>query len=232
MNLQSKLFRTIHPEVKVIDAKTGLVDYIASDETLDWYKEVIRASGWKFTHFQKNAPFVDSHDYHTIGNLLGKVIDYRVEKGKLIERVQWAIDVTECELARIGFNLTVAGYLKAVSVGFYPTKMASKWDSDKSVWLQQLKELGLHEEDGIRAVYLEQEQVELSACILGANPNALAKAYKGNAINDEDIETLSLEIAKRNHTPTAPDDAAAVKSQQRHASAEFLRKFNEALNVS
>ena len=58
--------RTIHPEVRVIDASRGIVDYIASDESLDSYREAIKAAGWKFTRFAKNSPFVDSHDYSTI----------------------------------------------------------------------------------------------------------------------------------------------------------------------
>jgi hypothetical protein len=55
----NKLIRTIHPEVKVVDASKGIVDYVASDESVDSYREIIRANGWKFTNFKKNAPFVD-----------------------------------------------------------------------------------------------------------------------------------------------------------------------------
>ena len=65
---------------------------------------------------------MDSHDYSTIGKCLGKVIDFRVEGAQLIERVQWAIDVPENQLAQIGWKMTEAGYLKAVSVGFFPVK--------------------------------------------------------------------------------------------------------------
>src|SRR5882724_11029049 len=112
----NRLIRTIHPEVRVIDKAKGIVDYVASDETLDSYREIIRADGWRFTHFKKNAPFVDSHDYNTIGNLLGKVTDFKIEKKQLVERVQWAVD-SDSDLAKLGFSLTEGGYLKAVSVG-------------------------------------------------------------------------------------------------------------------
>src|SRR5581483_2971902 len=125
----NKLIRTIHPEVRVIDRAKGIVDYVASDETLDCYREIIKASGWRFTHFKKNAPFVDSHDYNTIGNLLGKIVDFKVDGKQLIERAQWAID-SNSELAKLGFSLTVGGYLKAVSVGFFPKRTVTKWDSD------------------------------------------------------------------------------------------------------
>jgi hypothetical protein len=120
---QAAVRRLIHPEVRVVDAQLGIVDYVASDESVDSYQEVIRAAGWRFTHFSKNAPFVDSHDYSSIGKCLGRVVDFRVEGDRLIERVQWAIDVPENQLARIGWKMTEAGYLKAVSVGFSPSSM-------------------------------------------------------------------------------------------------------------
>src|SRR6185436_20608277 len=95
------LRRTLHPEVRVLDAAAGLVEYVASDETIDFYKEVVRASGWRFTHFQKNSPFVDSHDYRSVERCLGAVVDYKVRDGKLIETVKWAKDVPENTLAQL-----------------------------------------------------------------------------------------------------------------------------------
>ena len=227
--MKTKLFRTLHPQVRVVDAAKGIVDYIASDETLDSYKEVIRATGWRFAYFQKNAPFVDSHDYNTIANQVGKVIDFHVERRQLVNRVQWAVDVPENKLAQLGWRMTEAGYLKAVSVGFWPTRMVTRWDNDKTGWLAQLGELGLHEEDGVRAIYIEQEQVELSSCILGANPNALAKAYKAGAIGDADLDTISREYAKRDTTAHATDKPDDVAWAQHRARQAFLLEFNRKL---
>lgn len=220
--------RELPIKAKVVDQGQGIVEYVASDETKDSYSEVIRANGWRFDQFEKNAPFVDSHDYSNIENLLGKVIDYRVEGKQLIETVQWAIDVPTNQKARIGWDMTRAGYLCAVSVGFRPTRMATKWDNDPASYQQQMKELG--NPDGVRAVYIEQQQIELSACIIGANPNALAnmgKAYKAGAITDDDLRFLSAELAKRTASPTHlghVDEQAEARAQD-----EFLRKFNAVL---
>src|SRR5580704_10871364 len=96
------LRRTLHPEIRVVDAARGTVEYIASDETLDSYQEAISARGWQFNRFQKNAPFVDSHNYESIDCLLGKVIDQKIVKRQLVETVQWAIDVPENFLAQKG----------------------------------------------------------------------------------------------------------------------------------
>lgn len=229
--------KEIPVEVKVVDAAGGVVQYVASDESIDSYGEVIRANGWRFTRFAKNAPFVDSHRYDTLETLLGKVVDFRVDGRRLVETVQWAIDVPSNQRARIGWEMTRAGYLKAVSVGFYPTRMTSKWDQDKSTWNQQLRDLGLHEEDGVRAIYMEQEQLELSAVVIGANPNALlqtSKAYKAGVLTDRDLEFLSGELARRNvdassaSDPGHADDEAQVQ-ERRSKFLDEIARITQAL---
>ncbi len=213
------LHRTLHPEVKVLDATKGVVEYVASDESLDSYREIIRADGWRFNRFSKNAPFVDSHDYDTLEKLLGQVVDFKVAGRKLIETVQWAIDVADNKLAQLGWKMTQAGYLKAVSVGFIPTKVVSKWDSDPMAYAAAMKDLGLGKDSNVRAIYLEQEQIELSACIIGANPNALAKSYKAGVLDDADLEFISLEATKREHPQSATDPADAERDRQRARTA-------------
>ena len=216
------LHRTLHPEVRVLDAAKGLVEYVASDESLDSYREVIRASGWRFTNFKKNAPFVDSHNYNSIDKLVGKVVEFAVVGKKLVETVQWAIDVPGNLLAQRGFAMTAAGYLPAVSVGFWPVKAASAWDTDKTGYVQQLAELGMTTQpDDLkpRTIYTQQEQVELSAVIIGANPNALAKAYKAGVIDDGALEDFAREHDRRETARAAarPDHAAQARglAQQR-----------------
>jgi hypothetical protein len=187
-----KLIRSIHPEVRIIDAKAGVVDYVASDETLDCYREVIAARGWRFTHFAKNAPFVDSHDYSCIDRQLGMVTEFKVVGNQLIERVQWARDIEENKLAQLGWKMTEAGYLKAVSVGFFPVESVSKFDGQK--FNTAATELGLSADVANKAqcIFLAQEQIELSACIIGANPNALAKAHTDGAVGDADLDALGF----------------------------------------
>lgn len=224
------LRRVLYPEVKIVDEKKGLTQYIASDETLDSYREVIRADGWRFDHFAKNAPFVDSHDYSTVAKQLGKVVDFRVEGRKLVETVQWAIDVAENQLAQLGWKMTQGGYLKAVSVGFWPERMVTKWDSEKAPYIDQLRELGFTEQNGPRTIYLQQQQIELSGCIIGANPNALqtmAKGYKAGLLTDDDLKLISGEQA-RNTAEAAEESVAAASARQRRR-AKFLERFEKVL---
>lgn len=176
---------------KIISEADGIVDYVASDESLDSYNEIIAARGWRFTRFEKNAPFVDSHDYYSIDKLLGRVESARVEGRSLVERVRWAKDVEENGLARLGWKMTVGGFLKAVSVGFFPTKMARHGGEG---FAEACAQVGLKIEDSknVRAIYLEQEQIELSACIVGANPNALAKSFAEGCVKDADLAAVGF----------------------------------------
>ena len=223
------LRRTIHPEVRIVDAATGTCDYVASDETLDAYREIIRAAGWRFDNFQKNAPFVDSHNYESVDCLLGKVIDFRIENKQLIERVQWAIDVPENKLATLGWKMTQAGYLKAVSVGFWPQKMLTPFGEDPAAFVEALIAMGHDPKDSpCRCIHMEQQQVELSACIIGANPNALAKAFKSGCVTDADLETFSAEYSKR-ETANATLDPAVVALAKQRAQEKFLADFNQIL---
>jgi hypothetical protein len=187
----NKLIRALNVVPKILSEKEGLVDYVASDESLDSYREIIAAKGWRFSRFQKNAPFVNSHDYDCISNLLGRVESASITGKALVERVRWAIDVPEAALAQLGWKMTVGGYLKAVSVGFYPVRMATP---GRDGWTQAITELGIPAEEAgaIRAIYLEQEQVELSACIIGANPNALAKSWRDGCVKDSDLAACGM----------------------------------------
>lgn len=190
--MSEKLTRSIHPEIRVINEAEGLVDYIASDETCDCYDEVIAAKGWRFTRFSKNAPFVDSHEYGSIACQLGIVTSFQVRSKQLVERVKWAKDVEENSLAQLGWKMTLGGFLKAVSVGFFPVRSVRQGDAD---WGKTIAAMGIAPEEApnIRRIFLEQEQIELSACIIGANPNALAKAHKEGCVKDSDLAACGFQ---------------------------------------
>ena len=216
--LDHAIRREISVVPKVLDAAKGIVRFVASDATLDCYNEIVRADGWQFTYFAKNAPFVNSHDYSDICNLLGQVVAWECVAGQLVEDVQFALTPGGQTLADWAFAMYRDGFLKACSVGFVPVSMCSKWDSDKTALLGQIADLKLDSATAAKlsCVYTKQEQIELSGCIIGANPNALAKslrtvaaAYKAGTLSEQSVENLSALIA---HSQTAPstDGSAAV----------------------
>ena len=213
--LGQRMQREIAVTPRVLDDKAGTVEFVASDETLDCYCEIVRVSGWRFTHFKKNAPFVDSHDYGTITKLLGQVIDWRIEGNQLVETVRYAREPGT--LGEFAYKMVRDGFLKAVSVGFIPQRMATRWDSDQKDFLAQIADLKLDAQAAgkLRAIYLEHEQIELSQCVIGANPNALAKAYKAGSLTEEDLDNLSRQIASAKTVSPAADPADAEATQQR-----------------
>ena len=221
------LRRIIHPEIKVLDPKTGLVEYVASDESVDSYGEIVRAAGADFSRFQKNAPFVDSHDYSSIDKLLGKVVDFGIKAKRVIETVQWAIDVPENFLAQKGFAMTAAGYLKAVSIGFQPLQMATRFDR-QTEWQDALTQVGQPKDASVQAVYLAWLQLELSACVIGANQNAVAKSYKAGILTDADLDLFSAAKAQR-ETASDTDSPDAVWLARRRAQDRFLLEMQFAI---
>lgn len=190
--MSKPISKSLHPQIKVLDEARGIVEYVASDETLDSYNEVIRAAGWKFdARFTRNPVFVNSHSYWDIDDVLGRVLEWRMEGGKLVETVQWAIDVEENAMARLGFQMTAKGYLKAVSVGFIPVKQVYRNDDEFTAVANEMK-LTQEVRDKVRRIYYEQEQIELSACVIGANPSALAKAIEAKAVDADLIKRVGL----------------------------------------
>ena len=100
----SILRREIHPVVRVLDEKQGVVEYVASTESLDSYNEIIRADGWLFDDFQRTRRSWTRHDYSSIEKCLGRVVDFEVKGKRLVETVKWAIDVPANLLAQKGFE--------------------------------------------------------------------------------------------------------------------------------
>lgn len=185
----SRTVRSLSPEVRVINKDAAEVDYIASDPSLDCYNEIVVPQGVDFSRFSKNAPFVNSHDYGDIRNLLGRVIDFRVEKGAVVERVRFAVQ--ENDLAALAFRLTEGGYLRAVSVGFMPKRYAFAGSKE---FAEMVKELKLSAElvAQCRCIHREWEQIELSACVIGANPNALVKGFQDKFIKEEELAKIGF----------------------------------------
>src|SRR6266404_2981214 len=92
-----------------------ILDFIASDETLDRCDEVIQAGGWRLDAYQRNPVFQNAHQYGDIIFTLGKAliteIRYRTPREApggfnspastpcLFQRVQFATDANP--MARI-----------------------------------------------------------------------------------------------------------------------------------
>ena len=178
-----------------------ILDFIASDESLDRYDEVICASGWRLDTYRRNPVFQNAHQYGDIMFTLGKALATEVRSAEcgvrngtrsgmksgahLFQRIQFATEVNP--VARIAYGLYKGKFLNAVSVGFIPIRWE---DADGTEHLprstaagrQVFQPLSLSASQHFRRRYLEQELLEVSAVGIPANPNALALGLKAGAI--------------------------------------------------
>jgi len=198
----------LHPEIRELPNVDNLpiVQFIASDETVDRYDEVISAAGWNLKNYQRNPVFQNSHQCGDIIYTLGKSVLTTVSEGKLIQHVQFATDINP--IAKIAYELYRGGFLNAVSVGFVP----NDWEEGTkgTPW---------------RRKFTSQELLELSAVSIPANPNALALGVKSGAVEQSDLrdalDLLRATIAKEATDPDARQAGAAGDSCHRELIQEI-----------
>jgi len=110
-----------------------ILDFIASDETLDRCDEVILAGGWHLDAYQRNPVFQNAHQYGDIIFTLGKALITEIRQSRtlhsplptphLYQRIQFATEANP--MARIAYALYKGKFLNAVSVGFIPLRWAN-----------------------------------------------------------------------------------------------------------
>lgn len=106
-----------------------ILDFIASNQTLDRFGEIILGDGWRLDNYRRNPVFQNAHQYGDILFTLGKALVTEVRElahgPALFQRVEFAVEVNP--MARIAYGLYRGGFLNAVSVGFIPLR----WEEPK-----------------------------------------------------------------------------------------------------
>lgn len=143
---------------------TEAMEYVLSDATVDRYGDVVDPSGWELRDFLKNPIALFNHNSDAP---IGRWADVRVDKGKLVGRLELASEGTSGRIDEIR-RLVEQGILRATSVGFMP--IAS----------EPLK--------GGGSKFTKQALMETSLVSVPANPNAVQLA-KSLHVSDD---TLSL----------------------------------------
>jgi hypothetical protein len=224
----SALRRGIHIEIRqppgieasAVDSQP-ILDFIASDESLDRYHEIISASGWRLDTYRRNPVFQNAHQYGDIIFTLGRALitevrghprpsDGRGAGGEgipyLYQRIQFATDVNP--IARIAYGLYQGKFLNAVSVGFIPLRWLDANGDEQHSGLAKSQPGRRSAAQHFHRKYLEQELLEVSAVGIPANPNALALALKSGAIEKADLlealELLNSLCRSRNISPPRP----------------------------
>ena len=156
-------------EVKSVDGNAPVMDFIASDETLDRYNEVIRLDGWELDNFRANPVIPDCHDYSSIAKILGKALSIGPVDGKLVNRVEFC---TDNPMGNLAFKMAKGGFVKSQSVGFIPLEWTNGNDKNAP-----------------DRTYTKCELLEASLVVVPANPGAtVGLALKSGAIEKADVK--------------------------------------------
>lgn len=161
----------LHAEVKDVADGDSLLDFIATDETLDRYNEVIKLDGWDTKNYLANPVVPDCHNYDSVMRILGRSTQLSIADGKMINRVQFAMDNP---MGAMAYKMAKGGFIKSESVGFIPVE-----------WING----GKGEPD---RTYTKQELLEISLVVVPANPGAtIGLAMKSGAIQKSDLTQLA-----------------------------------------
>jgi HK97 family phage prohead protease len=147
--------------VEVDETEDRTVRFIASDESVDRYGDVIAADGWQLKNFRDAPRFLWNHDYNAP---IGSVPEIEVKGTRLLARAKFEAKGIFRELSDSLWEMVKAGLLNTVSVGFTV-------GNEKGVDYDYIYD-DAERVTGYR--YLRPELLELSLVTVPANPNAVA----------------------------------------------------------
>ena len=161
---------------EVNEVRPRVLEFVGSTEDRDRMGDIIMASGWQLKDFKKNPVFLWAHQYDTPP--VGKAVKVWIDNDRLKFHIQFA-QKDEYEFADTIYKLYKGGYLRATSVGFMPIESEPIEVKDEDTMYHTPTR------------YLKQDLLELSACPVPANPNALAEAKTKGLITDNLIQEIA-----------------------------------------
>lgn len=168
-----------------------VVRFVASDETPDRVGDVIQVAGWNLTQYKRNPVVLWGHDSNSMPPI-GKSVNVRRGKGAngkaaLLASIQFA-PKEAYEFADTVYQLTKAGYLNAVSVGFLPRDTKELTDKERT-------KLGM---PSYGLMYTKADLLEISVVSVPANPSALVTGAKSlvdsGVLRDHEVSRFLKEV--------------------------------------
>lgn len=161
-----KHFENFEVKAASIDVKNLTLEVVATKQVVDRQGDMVMVNGIDASFFMRNPVVPFGHDYKALP--VAKGIGIKIEGDELLIKLQF----TPEELYEFGykvFKMFEGGFLRAVSIGFIPVKMA--WD------------------DELKATVIEKsELLEVSVVPVPANQEALVKAYDVISKEEENKE--------------------------------------------
>jgi HK97 family phage prohead protease len=205
----------LHCDVKDVIGEEPVMDFIASDETLDRYNEVISVDGWDLQNFRKNPVIPDCHDYSSITKILGRASSISVAGGpdarQLVNRVEFC---TDNPMGSLAYKMAKGGFIKSQSVGFIPLEWTNGSGKDEPA-----------------RKYTKQELLEVSLVVVPANPGAtIGLALKSGAVNKADLRELADWLKQFGSNETGPGTDVGASSAGAY-DAQLLQLARDLGNV-
>ena len=147
--MKNKLYENLNIKVKSVDEDNATLEAVFSTEDEDRHGDIVRQN-WDLKLFKKNPVILNSHNYWSATDVIGKAEKIGVKNGQLEGKIKFAVE--ENPVAKIIFDLYKNGFLSAFSVGFIPKEFSDKGE------------------------ILKSELLEISAVSVPANAYALAKS--------------------------------------------------------
>ena len=147
--MSKKLYELLNIKVKSVDEETSTLEAVFSTEDEDRHGDIVRQN-WDLKQFKKNPVILNSHNYWSATDVIGKAEKIGIKNGQLEGKIKFAVE--ENPIAKIIFDLYKGGFLSAFSVGFIPKEFSDKGE------------------------ILKSELLEISAVSVPANAYALAKS--------------------------------------------------------
>lgn len=147
--------------IKATTNEGGVTRVIASTPDVDRYGDIVGAS-WDLSKFEANPVIVWGHDYQTPP--VGRAESVRLDGDTLVADIRWD-ESPDNELGRLVASQFKRGFLNSVSVGFQPGSATPRNSLPDG-----------HPARGQKGYFYEQNQLmEISAVVIPANPQALAR---------------------------------------------------------
>jgi len=165
-------------EVKADEGAARRVSFVISNGSVDRDRDTIAVDGWKLDNYLKNPVVLWAHDHW--GPPIGKAVTVGKDGGALRATAEFAT-AEEYHFADTVYRLVKGGYLRATSVGFWPSKY-------------------LYNEERGGYDFAEQELREFSIVPVPSNPEALAEA-KSAGIDLAQLKAWAEEMLEKVSEP-------------------------------
>ena len=196
--------------------KDRFLTFLASDETVDSYGDILRVDGADLSRYKSGAAaFITSHDMRDVSGSSGVIVKaWKVKNnpsspdGKAIFVTVYFPTAEEDPDADYIFKKFKAGTLKAVSVGLSVIEYYDPEDPNER------KRLGL----GKWGIEVRKwAPYELSAVTVGANPNALVRG-----IDSDQIESIVRKVMSETQKGQKQDDTNTPEVKREVKLGEYL----------